>query len=232
MGFIAESVRKALLLILSGSPDVVSAVWTSLVVAASSIVLASLLGVPAGICIGAGEFPLKRILLVSLNSLMAMPTVVVGLLVYALISRQGILGSWNLLFTPAGMVMGLTLLAVPIVANYSVSAVRGADSRIVSTALTLGATRIQSLLQLTREVRFGILAAIIAGFGRVISEVGAAMMLGGNIRGYTRTMTTAIALETNKGEFAYGLALGIILMGMSSAINALLTVVQEKRRCS
>ena len=128
------------------------------------------------------------------------------------------------------MILGLTLLALPIVANYSLSAVKGADPRIVPTALTLGATRFQSLLQLTREVRFGILAAIIAGFGRVISEVGAAMMLGGNIRGYTRTMTTAIALQTEQGEFAYGLALGIILMGVALAINALLTYVQEKRR--
>ena len=172
---------------------------------------------------------MKRVLLTLLNSLMAMPTVVIGLLVYSVISRRGVLGSWNLLFTPIGMILGLTLLALPIVANYSLSAVKGADPRIVPTALTLGATRFQTLLQLTREVRFGILAAIIAGFGRVISEVGAAMMLGGNIRGYTRTMTTAIALETEKGEFAYGLALGIILMGVALGINALLTFVQEKR---
>jgi tungstate transport system permease protein len=230
MGFLAESLRKAVLLIISGSPDVLSAVWTSIVISANSILLASLLGIPAGMCIGAGEFPLKRILLTLLNSLMSMPTVVIGLLIYSVISRRGVLGSWNLLFTPSGMILGLTLLALPIVTNYSLSAVKGADPRIVPTALTLGATRFQTLLQLTREVRFGILAAIIAGFGRVISEVGAAMMLGGNIRGYTRTMTTAIALETEKGEFAYGLALGIILMGVALGINALLTFVQEKRR--
>jgi tungstate transport system permease protein len=229
MGFIAESLRKALVLIFSGSPDVVSAVWTSLIVAASSTMLASLLGIPAGICIGAAEFPLKRMSLVLLNTLMAMPTVVVGLLVYSLIGRRGVLGSWNLLFTPAGMIVGLTLLAIPIVANYSLSAVKGADPQIVPTALTLGASLLQSRVQLMREVRFGIFAAIVAGFGRVISEVGVAMMLGGNIRGYTRTMTTAIALETNKGEFAYGLALGIILMAVAVSINALLTFLQEKR---
>jgi tungstate transport system permease protein len=168
--------------------------------------------------------------MVVLNSLMAMPTVVLGLLVYGLISRQGVLGRWNLLFTPAGVVIGLSLLAIPIVANYSLSAVKGADQRIIPSALTLGASRLQSLVQLAREVRFGIFAAIIAGFGRVISEVGVAMMLGGNIRGYTRTMTTAIALETSKGEFAFGLALGIILMGVSFGINTGLTLVQEKRR--
>jgi tungstate transport system permease protein len=147
-----------------------------------------------------------------------------------LISRQGILGRWDLLFTPSGIVIGLTLLAIPIVANYSLSAVKGADRRIIPTALTLGASRTQSLVQLAREVRFGILAAIIAGFGRVISEVGVAMMLGGNIRGYTRTMTTAIALETSKGEYAFGLALGIILMGLSIGVNTFLTLLQEKRR--
>jgi tungstate transport system permease protein len=229
MGFIAESLRKAIVLIFSGSPDVVSAVWTSLIVAATSTMLASLLGIPAGICIGAAEFPLKRMSLVLLNTLMAMPTVVVGLLIYGLIGRRGVLGSWNLLFTPAGMIVGLTLLAIPIVANYSVSAVKGADPQIVPTALTLGASLLQSRVQLMHEVRFGIFAAIVAGFGRVISEVGVAMMLGGNIRGYTRTMTTAIALETNKGEFAYGLALGIILMAVALSINALLTFLQEKR---
>jgi tungstate transport system permease protein len=230
MSFIAESLRKAALLILSGSPDVFSAVGTSLGVAVCSVVFASLLGIPAGIGIGAAEFPLKRAVMVVLNSLMAMPTVVLGLLVYGLISRQGVLGRWNLLFTPAGVVIGLSLLAIPIVANYSLSAVKGADQRIIPSALTLGASRLQSLVQLAREVRFGIFAAIIAGFGRVISEVGVAMMLGGNIRGYTRTMTTAIALETSKGEFAFGLALGIILMGVSFGINTGLTLVQEKRR--
>ena len=229
MGFVIESLREAVGLILSGSTDVVSTVWTSILVAAVSTLAASLLGIPAGVCIGAGEFPFRRTLLPVLNTLMAMPTVVVGLLVYSMISRQGVLGRWNLLFTPSGIIVGLTLLALPIVANYSLSAVRSGDPRILPTALTLGASRTQALLQVAREVRFGILAAVIAGFGRVISEVGVAMMLGGNIRGYTRTMTTAIALETNKGHFAYGLALGIILMGVAAAINALLTLLQEKR---
>jgi tungstate transport system permease protein len=230
MSFIAESLRNAILLILSGSPDVFAAVWTSLGVACGSVVLAALVGIPAGISIGAGEFPLKRAVMIVLNSLMAMPTVVLGLLVYGVISRQGILGRWGLLFTPAGVILGLTLLAIPILANYTLSAVQGSDRRILPTALTLGASRRQSLIQLALEIRFGIFAAIIAGFGRVISEVGVAMMLGGNIRGYTRTMTTAIALETSKGEFALGLALGIILMGVALAINAGLTLLQERRR--
>jgi tungstate transport system permease protein len=230
MNFIGESLRRAVVLIFSGSPEVYSAVLISLSVTVCAILFASLLGIPAGMWIGVSEFRLKRLALVLLNSLMAMPTVVLGLLVYGLISRQGILGRWDLLFTPSGIVIGLTLLAIPIVANYSLSAVKGADRRIIPTALTLGASRTQSLVQLAREVRFGILAAIIAGFGRVISEVGVAMMLGGNIRGYTRTMTTAIALETSKGEYAFGLALGIILMGLSIGVNTFLTLLQEKRR--
>jgi tungstate transport system permease protein len=230
MGFIGESLRTAFSLIFSADREVFAAVWTSVSVASWSVLLAAALGVPLGIGVAIGQFRLKRAVLVVLNSLMAMPTVVVGLLVYGLISRQGPLGAWGLLFSPKAMVIGQAVLATPIVANYTLSAVKGADYRIVPTALTLGAGSVQSAIQLTREVRFGIMAAIIAGFGRVISEVGAAMMLGGNIRGYTRTMTTAIALETSKGEFGFGLALGIILMGVSFFINVLLTFLQESKR--
>ncbi|MGA3125501.1 MAG: ABC transporter permease [Candidatus Korobacteraceae bacterium] len=230
MSFFHESLRTAFSLIFSANREVFAAVWTSVSVALWSIGFASLVGIPAGIGIGVGQFRLKRALMVILNSLMAMPTVVVGLLVYGLVSRQGPMGSWGLLFTPKAMVIGQALLAVPIVTNYTLSAIRSADFRVVPTTLTLGASTVQSLAQLTREVRFGIVAAIIAGFGRVISEVGVAMMVGGNIRGYTRTMTTAIALETSKGEFAFGLALGIILMSVSFLINIVLTSMQESGR--
>jgi tungstate transport system permease protein len=230
MGFIGESLRAAFFLIFSADREVFAAVWTSVSVAGWSVLLAGTMGVPLGIGVALGQFRLKRAVLVALNSLMAMPTVVIGLLVYGVISRQGPLGGWGWLFTPKAIVIGQTVLAIPIVANYTLSAVKGADYRIVPTALTLGAGSMQSMIQLTREVRFGIMAAIIAGFGRVISEVGAAMMLGGNIRGYTRTMTTAIALETSKGEFGFGLALGIILMGVSVLINVLLTSMQESNR--
>jgi tungstate transport system permease protein len=230
VGFIAESLRTALSLIFSADKDVFAAVRTSVSVASWSVLLASLFGIPVGIGVGVRQFPLKRLVLVMLNSLMAMPTVVLGLLVYGLVSRQGPLGGWGLLFTPDAMIIGQTLLALPIVANYTLSAIKGADPRIVPTALTLGAGSLRSMMQLTREVRFGIMAAVIAGFGRVISEVGVAMMLGGNIRWYTRTMTTAIALETSKGEFAFGLALGIILLAVSFSINILLTLMQESHQ--
>jgi len=228
MDFIRESFQTSLSLILSLDLEVFAAVRTSVSVAAWSILFASLAGIPLGLAIAIGEFPLKRWVITMLNTLMAMPTVVVGLVVYGLISRQGPLGGFGLLFTPGAMVIGQTLLAIPIVANYTLSSVKGADSRILPTALTLGAGPLLSMLQLVREVRFGIMAAVIAGFGRVIAEVGVAMMLGGNIRGYTRTMTTAIALETSKGEFAFGLALGIILMAVALIVNLILNFMQQR----
>jgi tungstate transport system permease protein len=227
MGFLADSVRAAFSLIVTADRDVLSAVWTSASIAAGSIVLASLAGIPCGMQVGIGRFPGKRVAIIVLNSLTAVPTVVVGLVLYGLLSREGPLGSLGLLFTRTAILIGQACLAAPIVASYTLSAVKGADPRIVPSALTLGASRLKSILLLTREIRFGIVAAIIAGFGRVISEVGVAMMLGGNIRWYTRTMTTAIALQTSKGEFAYGLALGILLMVVSFSVNIVLSFLQE-----
>lgn len=228
MGFIADSLRTSLSLIGSLDREVIAAASTSVSVALWSIGVAALIGIPIGIAIGVIEFPFKRLIITLLNTLMALPTVVVGLLVYGIISRQGPMGELGLLFTPQAIIIGQSILAVPIVANYTLSSIRGADLRILPTAMTLGAGRLQSVLQLAREVRFGIMAALIAGFGRVIAEVGVAMMLGGNIRGYTRTMTTAIALETSKGEFAFGLALGLILMAVALVVNLFLNVLQQR----
>jgi tungstate transport system permease protein len=227
VGFIADSFRMAVSLILNGDADVLSAVATSLDVAIWSVLFASLAGVPIGIAVALGNFPMKGAVRLLLNSLMAMPTVVIGLLVYGFLSRQGPLGSLGLLFTPTAIIVGQTILATPVIANYTLSAIQTADERILPTARTLGVSNMQGFMLLAREVRFGIIAAIIAGFGRVISEVGIAMMLGGNIRMYTRTMTTAIALETSKGEFAFGLALGLVLIVVSLVVNLVLTVAQE-----
>lgn len=220
----------AIVLILAGDREVMSAIVTSLDVAVWSVAYASLIGVPVGIAVALRNFPLKGTIRVLLNSLMAMPTVVIGLLAYGFLSRQGPLGSLGLLFTPKAIIIGQAILATPVIANYTLGAVQGADERILPTARTLGASNLQCLFQLARELRFGIVASIIAGFGRVISEVGVAMMLGGNIRFYTRTMTTAIALETSKGDFAFGLALGVVLMVVSLAVNIFLTVAQEDHR--
>jgi tungstate transport system permease protein len=230
VGFIAESLRVALALIFAGDREVFSAVVTSLHVAIWSVVFAAIVGVPFGIALALGRFPMRGAVRLLLNSLMAMPTVVIGLVVYGILSRQGPAGSLALLFTPKAIVIGQAILALPIISNYTLSAIEGADPAILPTARTLGASNLQSIVQLAKEVRFGVIAAVVAGFGRVVSEVGVAMMLGGNIRFFTRTMTTAIALETSKGEFAFGLALGIILMAVALAVNAVLTVAQGSSR--
>jgi len=228
LDFLTESLRAALSLILALDPEVVGAVWTSLYTSMAGILLAALVGIPLGTLIGVGHFTGRRAVLTLLNTLMALPTVVVGLVIYGFLSRQGPLGAWGLLFTPMAMIVGQTVLAAPIVANYTVAAVTGADPRIINTALTLGAGRLRAAWQLLLEVRFGVIAAVVAGFGRVIAEVGVAMMLGGNIRGYTRTMTTAIALETSKGEFAFGLALGLVLMTVALVVNLFLNLLQQR----
>jgi tungstate transport system permease protein len=229
MDFLIASLRAAVELIFVLDPEVVHAVWTSLFTSGIAIVLAAGLGIPIGALLGLVRFPGRRAALTLLNTLMALPTVVVGLVVYGFLSRQGPLGAWGLLFTPVAMIIGQTVLSTPIVANYTVAAVAGADPRIMSTVLTLGAGRLRGVWQLLLEVRFGIMAAIIAGFGRVIAEVGVAMMLGGNIRNYTRTMTTAIALETSKGEFAFGLALGLVLLSVALIINLFLNLLQQQK---
>lgn len=228
MDFFVASLRAAAALVANGDPELYHAVWTSVYVSVWSIVFASILGIPAGLAVGLSEFPLKRGVITAMNSLMAVPTVLIGLLVYGFISRQGPFGRWGLLFTPTGIILGDALLAAPIVANYTLSSVRGAHAAILPTAMTLGGDRLQSVLKLLSEVRFGMMAAVIAGFGRVVSEVGVAMMLGGNILGYTRTMTTAIALETSKGEFALGIALGFILMAVALGVNVFFQFLQRR----
>ncbi|MCK4622713.1 MAG: ABC transporter permease [Desulfuromonadales bacterium] len=228
MGYLGDSLLTAVELILGFDREVRMTVWTSLYTSSCAIVLAALLGVPSGLWLGISRFRGRRLLITLLNTLMALPTVVVGLLLFGLLSRQGPLGYFGLLFTPLAMIAGQTLLATPIVANLVLAAVTGADERIINTALTLGASRLQAVIQLLQEVRFGVMAAVIVGFGRVIAEVGVAMMLGGNIRGSTRTMTTAIALETSKGEFAFGLALGLVLLGVALLVNLGLNLLQQR----
>lgn len=228
MDFLVSSFAEALRLIGSFSPDVVDAVRTSLSVAAGATVFAALFGIPVGLAVGLTDSRLKGFAVTALNTLMAAPTVVVGLLVYGFLSRQGPLGAMGLLFTPTAIVIGGTLLASPIVANYTLASVQGADPRILPTALTLGAGPVRAAATLVGEIRFGVFAAVIAGFGRVVAEVGVAMMLGGNIRGYTRTMTTAIALETSKGEFSFGMALGIVLMTVALIVNLFLSLLQRR----
>jgi tungstate transport system permease protein len=228
LGYLGDSLTTALELILSFDREIQMTVWTSLYTSGCAIVIAALLGVPTGLWLGLNRFRGRRVVITLLNTLMAMPTVVIGLLLFGLLSRQGPLGPLGLLFTPLAMIAGQIVLATPIVANLVLAAVTGADQRIINTALTLGASRLQAAIQLLQEIRFGVMAAVIAGFGRVIGEVGVAMMLGGNIRNSTRTMTTAIALETSKGEFAFGLALGLVLLSVALIVNLFFNSLQHR----
>ncbi|MGB2783235.1 MAG: ABC transporter permease [Atribacterota bacterium] len=229
MDFIIEGIQKALQLIFSLDREIINIVLLSLRVSLTAIILASFLGIPLGFLMAVKDYWGKRFSVALVNTLLALPTVVIGLIVYSLISRRGPLGVFGLLYSPSAMIIGQFILATPIIIALTHSAVQGVDKRIRNTALTLGATETQSAWMVIKEARYAVLAAVITGFGRVIAEVGAAMMLGGNIKGSTRIMTTAIALETAKGEFGFAIALGIILLLIALVANILLHYFQSKR---
>lgn len=229
MDYIYTGFKNAFRLIVSFDREMISIVLVSLKVSSISITLATLTGIPFGLSIALREFCGKRIVITVLNTLMAIPTVLVGLLIYSLISRRGPLGTLGLLYTPWAMVIGQFILSFPIIAALSLSAIQSIDKRIQKTAFTLGAGNWQTSLIILSEGRFAVLAAVIAGFSRVFSEVGVSMMVGGNIRGLTRNITTAIAFETGKGEFALGIALGIILLTVAFIVNILFHYFQHKR---
>jgi tungstate transport system permease protein len=230
MDLLIDSFLSALLLVTSLDPEIVSIVGVSLKVSGTSTILASLIGVPFGFLVAFESFPGKRLLITCLNTLLALPTVVIGLFVYAFISRRGILGPLDLLYTQKAMVIGQTILILPVVATFTIVAISRIDERYRKTAMTLGANRMQTAFVVFREARFGIVAAVIAAFGRVIAEVGISMMLGGNARGFTRTMTTAMALEYDKGQFSLAVALGIVLLVLSFGMNLLFHFFQGRAR--
>ncbi len=219
MDFILSGAINGLKLILQLNSEVIDITWVSLRVSLTAIALSAVAAVPLGVLIAQKSFPGKRAVLVVFNTLMALPTVVVGLLVYGLLSARGPLGTLELLYTPWAMVLAQGVLAFPLVTALVISAVTTLDARVHPTALTLGATRTQAAWAVLKEARFAVLAALAAGFGRVVTEVGAAIMVGGNIRHYTRTLTTAIALETAQGDFARGMALGMILLAVALGVN-------------
>lgn len=229
MDYILVGIWKACKLIFSLDQEVFGITLLSLRVSAMATVFASLVGIPIGFIIGTEDFLGKRPLITLFNTLMAFPTVVVGLLLYSFISRQGPLGPLGLLFTPWAMVIGQFVLATPIIVALSISATQGIDPRVRLTALSMGANTLQTALTVLSEARFALVSAVIAGFGRVITEVGCALMVGGNIRGYTRILTTAIALETSKGEFAFSLALGFILLAVAFLVNIFFHWLQGRR---
>lgn len=200
----------------------------SLKVSGLALLIATLFGVPLGAVVALKRIPAKGVLISLLNTLMSLPSVVVGLFVYLMLSRSGPLGFLGLLYTPGAMIIAQTILAFPIVMSLSRSAVVSVDPLIRQAAMTLGASPSQVTRTVIAEARYGILTAVVAAFGRVIAEVGAILIVGGNIAGLTRAMTTAIALETDKGNFELALALGIILLILSLLINLVLHMIQRK----
>lgn len=213
--------------VLRADPQVMLAAWVTIKVGFWATILASLIGLPVGFLLAVGRFKGRGFAITLLQTSLGLPTVVIGLLAYGFLSRRGPLGFADLLFTPSAIVVGLVVLAVPLVAVFSMTSVASVDERVRETALTLGAPNRLVAWTVLREARFGMMAAVLAAFGRVSSEVGIAMMLGGNIEGYTRTLTTAIALESMKGEFGFGIALGVVLLGIIFVTNLLSRYIQR-----
>ncbi|MEW6068178.1 MAG: ABC transporter permease [Nitrospirota bacterium] len=225
---IIEGFRKAFFLIFHLNADLVSIISLSLRVSVIALLIATITGLSLGTVISLKRFPLRGILISIMNTLMGLPPVVVGLFVYLMLSRSGPLGFMGLLYSPSAMVIAQTILAFPIIVSLSHSAIISVDLIIKQSAFTLGATPFQMATLIIREARYGIMSSIITAFGRVMAEVGAVLIVGGNIAGYTRVMTTTIALETDKGNFELAIALGIILLTLSFIINIILHFIQKK----
>jgi len=223
-----HGVTKAIELIVSLDPEVMEIAGRSLMISVTSCLLASLLCLPLGSLIHFHRFPGKRILINLIQTFFSMPTVAVGLFVFVLFSRAGPLGGLSLLFTPTVMVLGQMILITPILLGLTISALSGVDKAILDTARSLGASGFQTAIVILREARFAVMAAIIMGFGRAISEIGIALMVGGNIKGFTRVITTAISLETSKGDLELSIALGIILIFIALVINIALNRIQQR----
>lgn len=212
MQLLWEGLREALEMIFSGEPMIFAAAWRSVWISTLAVTLATLIGLPIGIFLARKQFTGNRLLVLLFRVGMALPTVFVGVLCYALFSRQGILGAAELLYSPWGIVCGELLLAVPIVVSISHGAIKSLDPRVAETAWTLGAGPLRRAKTYLSEARTGVVLAVLSAFARCVTELGIAMIVGGNIKQSTRTLATATALETSKGEFARGLAMGILLL--------------------
>jgi tungstate transport system permease protein len=219
---------RAVELIVSLDPAVVDITVRSLIIALTSTAIATTIAVPIGGLIHFHNFWGKRAVINVIQTLYSLPTVTVGLLVFLLLSRSGPFGGLGLLFTPAGMVVGQTVLIVPIMTGLTIAALSGVADQVRDSAVSLGASKYQAIFTIMGEARAAMMAAVLLGFGRALSEVGVAMMIGGNIRGYTRVLTTAIALETSRGDIEFSMALGIILVSISLIVNLLVNRVQGR----
>ncbi|HEX7513062.1 MAG TPA: ABC transporter permease [Candidatus Methylomirabilis sp.] len=232
MDLIWQGIREAIRLILSGDPGVLQITWLSLQISGSATLLSLLVGIPAGVGLALAKFPGRGLLIALVNTGMGLPPVVVGLFVSIFLWRSGPLGPLGLLYTPTAIVIAQFVIAAPIVVGLTVAAMQQLNPKLRLQLLALGASRWQLLWLLMREARLPLLAAVMAGFGGVISEVGASMMVGGNLLGQTRVLTTATVLETGKGNFDVAIALSLILLALVFGVNYLLTWVQQRGRTS
>ncbi|MCQ8902799.1 MAG: ABC transporter permease [Methanothrix sp.] len=227
MDEITRGFIRAIELILELNPEVIEVTLRSFLIALSSVTIASLINVPLGSLIYFHHFPGRSGLINLIQTLYSIPTVTVGLFVFLLISREGPLGSCGLLYTPYGMIIGQSVLITPVILGLTISALSNVSDDLRDTAISLGADRFQTIRTVIAEARGPVLAALLLGFGRALSEVGVAMMIGGNIRGYTRVLTTAIALETSMGNLEMSIALGLILISIALVVNTVVGRLQE-----
>jgi tungstate transport system permease protein len=232
MELIWQGLKEAVRLIASGDPEVLRITWLSLQISGGATLLSLLAGIPAGVVIALTRFPGRGLLIALVNTGMGLPPVVVGLFVSIFLWRSGPLGLLELLYTPMAIVIAQFVIAAPIVIGLTIAAMQQLNPRLRLQLLALGASRWQLLWLLMREARLPLLAAVMAGFGGVISEVGASMMVGGNLLGQTRVLTTATVLETGKGNFDVAIALSLILLLLVFGVNYLLTWIQQRGRAS
>ena len=229
MDLLLEGMRQAVMLLVAGDAEVWSILWLSLAVSGMATLISLVLGVPLGALLALARFPGRRVLVSAVNAGMGLPPVVVGLFVSLLLWRSGPLGDLEILYTPAAIVVAQAVIAAPIVTGITLAAVQNVPALFRLQLLALGASRLQMVSIVIREARLPMLAAVMAGFGGVISEVGASVMVGGNIKGQTRTLTTAMVLETGKGNFEVAIALAVLLLILVFAVSYALTTIQQRR---
>ena len=229
MDLLVAGVREALRLLATGDREVFAILWLSLQVSGLATLLSLALGIPAGAALALLRFPGRTLVVSAVNAGMGLPPVVVGLFVTLLLWRSGPLGAWEILYTPAAIVLAQAVIAAPIVMGITLAAVQNVPEKFRLQLLGLGASRTQMVGVVLREARLPMLAAVMAGFGGIISEIGASMMVGGNIKGQTRTLTTAMVLETGKGNFEVAIALSLLLLALVFGVNWTLTAVQQRR---
>ena len=230
MDLILDGIKKAFWLLVTFDPEVMSITWLSLKVSGIATLVSLLLGISVGSAIALTRFPGRRITVSVINTGMGLPPVVVGLFVSIMLWRNGPLGFLEILYTPAAMIVAQTVIATPIVMGITLAAMQQLPKKLRLQILALGATRLQMVWILIKEAKLPLLAGVMAGFGGVISEVGASIMVGGNIKGYSRVLTTATVMETSRGNFDVAIALGIILLVLAYVINAILTHIQQRER--